>query len=193
MFLEASQADAHSRALTVVLGLAPTLLGAGVKWMQENSRSKRRYQLSERLAGLSKMYGEQQPCDDAVLIEAREVLRREITAASAELSVLQAESTRVSSHGGYAWLRDAFLLFLPHGLLAWCIHLIFYSGVVLVLLAILGLSLGSENQDTVSGAIGVLAIGVLLLLLQRWAIWLRKRHEKSVQDREISAVMRPTT
>jgi hypothetical protein len=64
---------------------------------------------------------------------------------------------------------------------------------VVVLLGILGLSLSQEPGEAVYGAVGILAFGIVLLMLQRLAIWLRKRHDKSVEAREIAAVTRPST
>lgn len=172
-----SPADSHIHVLTVVVGLAPTLIGAGIKWMQDNSQAKRRYQLADRLDALTKSYAEQNMCSDELVTTARAVLSREIKATCTELEQLQGETKRVSQRTGYGWLRDSFLLFLPRGVVAWIVHLVFYSGVFFLSLGILGIATESDREAAKYGVVGIVAFGIVLLLLQRLGIWLRKRHD----------------
>lgn len=180
MFLQSAQPESHSRILPVTLALAPTLIGATIKWLQDNSKSKRRSQLSDRLTGVSKAYGEQTTGNDDLLTAARTALGAEISAICAELASLQAESKRTSNRTLYGWVSDAFLLFRPRGFLAWTVHLIFYCGASLVLFGLLGVAIDQKVEDAKYALFGFFLFGLVLLGLQRLAILLRKRSQTGV-------------
>jgi hypothetical protein len=175
MFEEAAKPEVHFHALSAVLGLAPTLLGTGAKWLQENSKSKRRSQLAERLGGMSKLYSEQPSATDEVLLAARGAMGAEIAAICAELTQIQADSQRTSRRTIYGWLSDTLLLFRPHGFLAWVVHFVFYVGTATVALGLVGVAIESKANETTYALAGFFFIGLGLLGLQRLAIWLRKQ------------------
>lgn len=177
MFAEAAKPGAHFRALPVLLGLAPTLLSTGFVWLQGNSKTKRRSQLAERLVGLAKAYSEQGPAADEVLLGARTTLGAEIGAVCAELASLQSESQRTSRRTSYGWISDTLLLFRPHGLRAWLVHFVFYSGTGTILLGLIGVVVDPHGDETKSALLGFSLIGLILLGLQRLALSWHKQDQ----------------
>jgi hypothetical protein len=163
------------QVLIAVLGLAPALIGTGLKWLQDNSKSKRRSELCERLGTLSKAYGDQNPGIDEVLDSAHRTLANEIHAVCLELASLQAESKRSSQRTLYGWLSDLLLLYRPRGFLAWIVHIIFYAGIMFLLFALLGSVVSPWTSESKFGLIGFFLFGLLLFALQRLASRLHGR------------------
>ena len=155
--------------VAAVLGLAPTLIGTGIKWLQDSSKGKRRLELADRLTAMSKTYSDQNPGSDEVLVAVHAALGTEIHAICSELGSLQAESKRSSRRTLYGWLADLLLLYRPHGFFAWLVHLVFYTGLTFVLFALLGYATTPWEQDTKYGLIAIFIFGLLLLGLQRLA------------------------
>jgi hypothetical protein len=176
-----------TQVLIAVLGLAPALIGTGLKWLQDNSKSKRRSELCERLGTLSKTYSDQNPGVDEVLDSAHRTLANEIHAVCLELGSLQAESKRSSRRTLYGWLSDLFLLYRPRGLTAWTVHIVFYAGMILLLFALLGSAISPWTADSKYGLAGVFIFGLLLFALQRLASRLHGR----AQDHQLLLAQKP--
>lgn len=177
MFADLPTADSRFHVLPVLLTLAPTLIGTGLKWMQDNSKNRQRTQLADRLTGLTKVYTEQCQGDDPTLVVARTALATEISAVCSELQSLQVESKRAVHRSVSTWVMDMFLLFRPHGSLAWFVHLAFYSELLVLPFGLLGILVdhSNPNTDTKSALLGFFILGLMMFGLQRWAIRLRRR------------------
>lgn len=177
----------RSSVLIAVLGLAQALIGTGLKWAQDNSKSKRRSELCERLGTLSKTYGDQNPGVDEVLDSAHRTLANEIHAVCLELGSLQAESKRSSRRTLYGWLSDLLLLYRPRGFLAWAVHIVFYAGMILLLFALLGSAVSPWTSDSKYALVGVFIFGLLLFALQRLA----SRLHGGTQDHQVLLAEKP--
>jgi hypothetical protein len=179
VFADPQAADSRFHVLPVLLTLAPTLIGTGLKWMQDNSKNRQRTQLADRLTGLTKVYTEQCQGDDSTLVVARTALAAEIAAVCSELQSLQLESKRAVHRSVSTWVTDMFLLFRPHGYLAWLVHLGFYGELLVLPLGLLGILVdhANPNTDTKSALLGFFFLGLIMFGLQRWAIRLRRRSQ----------------
>jgi hypothetical protein len=182
--LNESQTDSNTHVLSVVLVIAPALVGAGINWLHDNSKSTRRSQLADRLLAMMTAYCAQNPGTDGVLMAAHTALGNEIGAICNELSTLQTDSQRTSRRTGYGWLSDAFLLYWPKGFFAWVVHLVFYFGLLFLLFGMWGYAISSEVanasdkvEDWKFFLPGSFFFGLVLFGLQRLAIWLRGRRQ----------------
>lgn len=180
MLFQSTAADSHTtHVLSVVLVIAPALVGAGVNWLHDNSRSTRRSQLSDRLLGMVAAYRGENPGNDEVLVRAHAALADEIGAICNEIVALQAVSQRTSQQTLYSWISDALLLYWPCGFVAWVVHLVFYAGLILLSFAVLGQAMFGNDLHEAEGTqyflLGCFFFGLLLFGLQRLAIRLRKR------------------
>lgn len=169
----AGHIDAH-RWLPALLALVPTIAGTGIKWLQDNSKSKRRVQLSHRLIALTKAIADLPPEPAANSEAARSVLQGELDATCREMCALQTESKRVSHRTFTGLVTDTFLLYMPHGAAAWLVHIIFFAGLAFDLLAMLGFM--TEHSLDSAGIFGLFLFSLFLLALQRLATSLHKHH-----------------
>lgn len=170
--------SSQTHVLSALLGFAPVVIGTGVKWLQDHSKTKRRVELSDRLVSLGQAYCAHTDTADTVLTGVRESLIVEIQSTRHELECLQSESQKVRHHSVQSWIKDFFLFFLPHGMLAWLVQLIFYAGSIFMLFAIFGSFMvpikgASDVSDTL---LGFFFLGLCLLGVQRLAIWLHRRY-----------------
>ncbi len=170
--------SSETHVLSALLGFAPVVIGTGVKWLQDNSKTKRRVELSDRLVSLGQAYCAHTDTSDSVLTGVRESLIVEIQSTRHELECLQSESQKIRHRSVQSWIKDFFLFFLPHGMLAWLTHLVFYAGSIFMLFAIFGSFIvpfegAGDVGDTL---LGFFLLGLCLLGVQRLAIWLHRRY-----------------
>lgn len=188
--LDAIQADVGQIAAKVDLlskfvwpalaAIIPAAITAVVKWSQDQSRSRRRVALADRLIVLGKAVREFPKTDEAAdLSSPRSVLLAEIDALAQELAAVQLrietrQSTTAATLAGTSRFRAAFLLYRPHGLGAWALHLMFYASVVILLFALLGMAMNpSELRE---GLIGFAVLGIPPLIVRYYASRLHQRH-----------------
>ena len=180
MLEASSQPDVHY-FVSLALGLAPVVGGATIKWLQDSSKTKRRSQLSEQLVNVSKTYCDQSSGADDVLTASRAVLANEIRTICAELTLIQADSKRSSHRNLHGWLTEMLLLFKPLSFLAWIVHLVYYFGLIVVLFGFAGVASTPFDNDTKSALGGLFIFGLILLGLQRLAMWLHKRRLQAIE------------
>jgi hypothetical protein len=124
-----------SQLSKVIWQVLATVVTIGVptafKWAQDHSYTRRRIELTERIAALSKSIADL-PADAtglAVQVTPRDALQTELDSVLRELSALQARTPHRLGGiaGATASIRSMFLLYKPQGKTAWMLHIAFFS------------------------------------------------------------------
>lgn len=165
--------------LPSLAALVPMAMSAAFRWGQDHSHSRRRIALTDRMSALFKMIADTPEVAIANMGDGattHTVLTAELISVTRELASLQVRADRHMFSSATARMRAALLLYLPHGALAWALHIIFYLYFALLIMGMTSVLMSPHDPEFWTGILGFAVMGIPPLIIRYFAARLHRSY-----------------